>query len=112
MSQNVQADRPNGPVAAALLAGGLGAATLGVMTILGESITSVGTALNWWNPAGSLVGKTGVAVIAMFASWLVLHFVLKDKEINFGRVTTVALILLLIGILGTFPPFFDLFAKH
>lgn len=112
MSQNDQAARPNGPVAAALLAGSIGIAALGVITILAESIAPVGTSLNWWNPAGNLVGETTLAVISMIVSWIVLHFVFKDKEIDFGRAAPVALTLLLIGILGTFPPFFDLFAKH
>ncbi len=112
MTQNTQAGRPNGPVAAALLAGGIGAAVLGVITILAESVASVGNALNWWNPAGTLTGVTGVAVIALFVSWIVLYFIFKDKETDFRRVAPVALALLLIGILGTFPPFFDLFVKH
>jgi hypothetical protein len=33
----IEQDKPNGPVAAALLAGGIGAATLGVVTTLAEA---------------------------------------------------------------------------
>jgi hypothetical protein len=104
------AELPNGPVAAALVAGGLGAATLGLLTVLAEASKAVSGALNWWNPAGPLAGKTLVGTIAFFASWLVLHFIFRGRNVNFARAATIALVLLGLGLLGTFPPFFDLFA--
>ncbi len=113
MSANTQPmteDLPNGPVAAALVAGGLGAATIGLMTVLAEASTPIKNALNWWNPAGPLTGKTLVGVIVFFASWIVLHLIFRGRNVNFARAATIALILLGLGLLGTFPPFFDLFA--
>ena len=110
--QIIQEDLPNGPVAAALIAGGLGAATLGLMTTLAEASKPVGDALNWWKPAGSLTGKAGLAVAVFFISWLILHFVFRGKNVNFARVAVLALVLLGLGLLGTFPPFFDLFAAE
>lgn len=113
MSANTQPmteDLPNGPVAAALVAGGLGAATIGLMTVLAEASTPIKNALNWWNPAGPLTGKTLVGVIVFFASWIVLHLIFRGRNVNFARASTIALILLGLGLLGTFPPFFDLFA--
>ena len=111
-TQTVKSDLelPNGPVAAALLAGGIGSATVGLMTVLAEASLPIKNALNWWNPAGPLTGKTLVGVIVFFVSWVVLHFIYKDKEVNFNRFSTIALILLGLGLLMTFPPFFDLFA--
>ena len=108
----LQEDRPNGPVAAALLAGGLGAAALGLLTTISENCKPMGDALNWWKPAGALTGKAGLAVAVFFISWVVLHFVFRGKNITFGRVAVLAVILLGIGLLGTFPPFFELFAAH
>jgi hypothetical protein len=105
-------DRPNGPVAAALVAGGLGSATIGLMTVLAEASTPIKDSLNWWNPAGPLTGKTLVGVIVFFVSWIVLHFIYRGKNVNFARATTIALILLGLGLLGTFPPFFDLFTAE
>ena len=105
----MQEDRPNGPVAAALLGGGFGAATLGVVTTLAEVFKPVNDALNWWKPAGALTGKASVAVAVFFMAWLLFHFVFRGKNINFGRVAVVALILLGLGLVGTFPPFFELF---
>lgn len=103
-------DRPNGPVAAALLAGGIGAAVLGLVTTLSEASSGIGAALNWYNPVGPLSGKTSLAVIVFFLSWLLLHFSMRGKEVNFSRISTIAFILLAIGLLLTFPPVFDLFA--
>jgi len=105
-------DRPNGPVAAALLGGGLGAATLGLLTTLGENCKPIGDALNWWKPAGSLTGKAGLAVAAFFVSWGILHFVLRGKNVRFIRIAVLAVVLLGLGLLGTFPPFFELFSAE
>jgi hypothetical protein len=102
-------DRPNGPVAAALLAGGIGAAVTGLMTALAEASTAIRASLNWYNPAGPLSGKTGVGVIAFFVAWLLLHMAMRGKNVNFSRATTVAFILLAIGLILTFPPVFELF---
>ena len=110
--QTMNEELPNGPVVAALIAGGLGSATIGLMTVLAEASEPIQNALNWWNPAGPLTGKTLVGVIAFFASWIVLHFIFRGKNVNFTRAATIALILLGLGILGTLPPFFGLFAAE
>ena len=114
MSANTQPmieDLPNGPVAAALVAGGIGAAAMGVITTLSEAVTPFADSLNWWKPAGPLTGKVIVSVVVFFVSWIVLHVIFQGKNVNFARVTTIALVLLGVGLLGTFPPFFDLFVK-
>ena len=105
-------DKPNGPVAAALIAGSLGAATIGLLTTLAEAAEPIKNALNWYNPVGPLTGKSLVGVIVFFVSWVVLHLIFRGKNVNFARVTTVALILLALGLLGTFPPFFEIFAAE
>lgn len=105
-------DRPNGPVAAVLLAGGIGCAVLGIIVTFSENIPALLDALNWYPPVGALIGKTTIAVIAFFVSWLGLHIAFQGKEVDFKRYATLAFIGLAIGLVGTFPPFFDLFSKH
>ena len=105
-------DRPNGPIAAALIAGGLGSATIGLMTVLAEASEPIKNALNWYRPAGPLTGKTLIGVGMFFASWLVLHLVFRGKNVNFPRAATIAFLLLALGLIGTFPPFFGLFAAE
>ncbi len=101
-------DLPNGPVAASFVGGGIGAAVLGIVTILSEVSTPFSNALNWYKPAGPLTGKVIIAVVAFFGSWIALHFAIGRKNVNFSTYATVAFVLLAIGLLGTFPPVFDL----
>jgi len=53
----------NGPAAAAILASGIGSMALGLFTTLAQAITSIKNALNLYDPAGPLSGKTTVAVV-------------------------------------------------
>jgi hypothetical protein len=109
-TNSMEKDLPNGPVAAALVAGGFGSMILGLVTILATLSAPIKTALTWNVPVGALSGKVGVGVIAFFGSWIVLHFLWRGKNVNFNRAATAAFVLLALSLLFTFPPFFDLFA--
>jgi hypothetical protein len=106
----IEQDKPNGPVAAVLLAGGIGAATLGIVTTLAEASEGFAQSLAWVQAVGPLTGKALVSVIVFFIAWLVLHLLFRGKEVNFNQIFTISLVLLIIGLVGTFPPFFELFA--
>jgi lysylphosphatidylglycerol synthetase-like protein (DUF2156 family) len=103
-------DKPEGPIAAAILAGGVGALAMGVITTLSESVASFSKALNLYNPVGPLSGKTILTVAVWLASWVVLHLVYRRKQYESRRALTIALILVGLGVVGTFPTFFELFA--
>ena len=103
---------PNGPVAAAMIAGGIGSATTGLMTVLAEGSNAISRALAWWPPAGPLTGKALTGVVAFFVAWTVLHAVFRGRNVDFVRVTAITVILLSLGVLGTFPPVFGLFAQE
>ncbi len=105
-------DKPNGPVSAALLAGGIGAATLGLITLAVELIgdSPFKTSLVWYGPAGPLSGKSGVAIITFFVAWAILHYAWKGKETDFARISTISFVLLAVGLFGTFPPVWHLLA--
>jgi hypothetical protein len=107
---------PNGEAVAAMLAAGIGALSLGFFTTLAE-ITAGTTfrtggfpGLTWNTGVGPLSGKTGYAVIIWLVAWVVLHFMMKGKEYNFGRMFWITIGLIGLGVLGTFPIFFQLFA--
>ncbi len=51
-------DKPEGPIAAAILAGGIGCLTLGIFTTLAEASTSIKDWLQWNDRVGPLSGKT------------------------------------------------------
>lgn len=103
-------DKPEGPVAAAIIAGGVGALAVGLLTTLAEASTSIKDALNFYDPVGPLSGKTIGGVLIWLVSWVVLHMVYRDKPFETRRALTVALVLTGLGILGTFPIFFQAFA--
>lgn len=106
-----ETNKPNGPVAAALLAGGIGSAVLGLVTLINETNTTsaFSKSLVWVKSVGGLSGKSSYAIIAFLLAWVVLHFVWKSKEIKFDSISIVAFVLLAVGLLGTFPPVWHLF---
>jgi len=99
----------NGLVAAALLAGGIGAFMVGLMTVLTEISSAIKTAIIFYKPAGPLSGKTTIAVIVWLVVWVILGTQWKNKDVSFDKVAIAAFIFLAMGLLFTFPPFFLLF---
>ena len=101
----IAAGSPNGPAAAALLASGIGAAALGLITTSAEMVASIKTALTWFDPVGPLSGKTGLAIIIWLVAWAVLHFGLwRGKDVALARIVAITYALYAIGLVFTFPP--------
>jgi hypothetical protein len=103
-------DKPEGPVAAAILAGGIGCLALGVFTTLAEASLDIKDWLQWSDRVGPLSGKTVMAVIVWLIAWAVLHVVYRAKPFETRRALTIALVLVALGVVGTFPTFFQAFA--
>lgn len=104
------ADKPEGPIAAAVLAAGVGCLALGILTTLAEASESVSDWLNWNDDVGPLSGKTLVAVIVWVVAWVVLHFAYRTRAFETRRALVIALVLIALGVVGTFPTFFQAFA--
>ena len=103
-------DKVNGPVSAALLAGGIGSAAMGIITLIYELDDKSGfsKSMAWNKGVGGLSGKSSWAIIIFFVSWAVLHYIWKDKDTDFARISSYAIALLVVGLLGTFPPLWHL----
>ena len=99
----------NGPAAAAILASGIGSLALGFITCLAQALAPINEALSFYDPVGSLSGKTTLAVVAWLAAWAILHRLWRREQVDFSKVFVATLILIALGLLGTFPPFFQLF---
>lgn len=99
----------NGPGLAAILAAGLGSLALGFTTTLAEAIPSVKTAFTFSNAVGPLSGKTIVALIIWIICWAILHNRWKNAQLKLSKVFAVTLILIGLGLVGTFPLFYDKF---
>jgi len=105
-------DRPSGPVAAAILAAGVGTFVLGLLTTLAEASTRVADALKWSDDVGPLSGKTILTVAAYVVSWVILHGIWRRENPNLRPISLAAAVLAALGIVGTFPTFFEAFAPE
>lgn len=96
-------DEPaNGAALASFLAAGVGAFAMGLLAVLNEAGIFVAPSL--YAPAGGVSGRTSLAVIAWLVAWGLLHRRWKARQIETRRVYTATLLLIGLGILGTFPP--------
>jgi hypothetical protein len=106
-------DKPEGPVSAAILAAGIGVLALGVFTTLAEaSETLKADVFEWTTRVGPLSGKTGIAVAVWLVSWIALYFALRNKPFETRRALTISLVLIGLGLIGTFPTFFQAFISE
>lgn len=105
-------ERPTGPVAAAVLAAGIGAFMLGLLTTLNEASTGVHDFLEFDKDVGPLSGKTIIAVAAYVASWAVLHGLWRRENRPLRPILIATAVLIALGVLGTFPTFFQAFASE
>ena len=102
-------DKPEGPIAAAIIAGGIGAAALGLFTTLAEASEGVKDWLQWSDAVGPLSGKVLMAVLVWLVAWAVLHLALRNRPYETRRALVISLVLIGLGVLGTFPLFFQAF---
>ena len=101
-------DFPNGGGAAALLAAGIGSFMLAFFAVLGDKSAAIKSMMNFYKPTGPLSGVTTCAIIVWLAAWALLHWRWSWRNVEVGRVTIAAFILLFLSLLLTFPPIADL----
>ena len=103
--------RIDGPPAASLVAAGIGAVTLGLFVTLAEASTGIKDWLQWNDRVGPLSGKTLLAVVAYFGTFLILGLWWRGRTFGLRSILIVAGVLLALGLLFTFPPIFQAFAS-
>jgi hypothetical protein len=102
-------DKPEGPIAGAIIAGGIGATALGFFTTLAEASEGAKDWLQWSDAVGPLSGKVLMAVLVWLVAWVVLHLALRNRPYETRRALVISLVLIGLGVLGTFPLFFQAF---
>jgi len=105
-------ERPTGPIAAAALAVGIGALVLGFFTTLSEASTGVHDFLEFDADVGPLSGKTIFAVIAYVVSWAGLYAAWRRRSPVLRPILIATVVLIALGVLGTFPTFFQAFTSE
>jgi hypothetical protein len=106
------AERPaNGAAAAAILAAGIGCFALGVLSVAGDGFKAVAKLLTFYVPTGPLSGVSTTAIVIWLIAWMVLARLWKAKTVALTKVNSAAFVLLVLGLLLTFPPFADLLLR-
>jgi len=93
---------PNGAAMAAVLGAGIGSCAMAAFVLLNEAGLFAAPAL--YGPAGGVTGRTTIATIVWLLAWSVLHARWKSRELAPGPVFTWTVVLVVLAILGTFPP--------
>lgn len=96
----------NGAAMASALAAGVGAFAMGLFVVLNEA--GLFAAPTLYGPAGGVTGRTTFATLVWLAAWGVLHARWRARELAPGPVLALTLVLIVLGMLGTFPPLWSL----
>lgn len=107
------ADKPDGPGAAAMIATGVGIFVMGLFTVLSEISGPIHDLLgdmDFGVGVGPLAGKSTFGVIGFLASWVVLHLMWKDKDVDIKKMFWIGLALGVLGAILMLPPVFLAFA--
>jgi hypothetical protein len=99
----------NGSGAAAILAAGFGSFVLAVLAIAADKSATIKTLMNFYRPTGPLSGVTTTAILAWIILWIVMERRWRNRSLPMARINRIALALLVLGLLLTFPPIADLF---
>ncbi len=100
---------PNGSGAAALLAAGIGVLALASLAVAADHVAAIKISMNFYKPTGPLSGVTTSAIALWLAVWAALEARWRRRTVALGVIATVALVLLAMGLLLTFPPVGDRF---
>lgn len=99
----------NGSGAAAILSAGIGTFALAVLAIVGDKSGTIKTSLVFYKPTGPLSGVTTVAIVIWLFTWGILEWRWAKKTVALREINTIALVLLGLSLMLTFPPVADLF---
>lgn len=99
--------RPSGPAAAVVLAAGLACFVLGLLSTLTAVSGSVSDALTLSERVGDVSGLSTATSLVFFAAWVGLGIAWRRSEPSLARVAVLSALLIALGLLGTFPPFFN-----
>ena len=95
---------------AAMIAAGIGCVVLAFFVVLAEISTSAKDFMNLNAGVGPLSGKTIFTVLVWLITWVALDKAMSNSKMSFEKAFRITLILVAVGVVGTFPIFFQAFA--
>jgi len=108
-SEKTQVITMESAVSAAFIASGIGSIVLGLTIVGAEVNANIKSFLTFIGAVGPLSGKTTLAVIGFVVSWIILHFVFRNRPMKLATGFIITVILLVVGLLLSFPPVFTSF---
>lgn len=99
--------RPNGPAAAALVAGAVGVFVLGLNTFVSAAAEGAKEWLTFQNRVGALSGKTTMAGVVWLVAWALLSVLLWRRNVPIELVWALIIVLLVVGNLLMVPTIFE-----
>ena len=102
--------RTIGRLNAAMISAGIGCVALGFFVVLAEVSKSAKDFMNLNAAVGPLAGKTIFTVLVWLVVWVFLDRGMSNSKMAFEKAFRLMLILVALGLLGTFPIFFQAFA--
>jgi hypothetical protein len=100
---------PNGSGAAAILSAGIGSFAVALLAIAADKSAHVKNLFVFYKPTGALSGETTVAILLWLAAWAIFDWRWRKRTVSLRRINVIALALLGLSLLLTFPPLADLF---
>jgi hypothetical protein len=86
-----------------------GSFALAVLAVAGDKSAAIKSSLVFYRPTGPLSGVTTAAILMWLLTWGILEWRWRNRTVAVGRISVVALALLALSLLLTFPPVVDLF---
>jgi hypothetical protein len=99
----------NGSGAAAIFSAGVGCFVLAMLAVVADKSMVIQRRLIFYRPTGPLSGVTTVAIVVWLVTWGILDWSWRRKTMAAGRIYAIALTLLALSLILTFPPVGDLF---
>ena len=100
---------PNGSGAAAILSAGIGSFMLAFFAITADKSAFLKSLFIFYKPTGPLSGVTTLAIFVWLIAWGILEGRWHNRTVALARINAVALVLLGLSLLLTFPPLAELF---
>ena len=105
---DLRVEVPNGAAAAAILSAGIGCFSVSLLGWLGDALSPLAHFFIFYNPTGPLSGVTTTAIIRWLIAWMLFSRIWGGKNLPLSRINVIALLLLVAGLLLSFPPIGDL----
>jgi hypothetical protein len=94
---------PNGSAAATILSAGIGCFSVSLLGWLGDALPPMAHFFVFYTPTGPLSGVSTTSVIIWLIAWKLLSRFWSGKNLPLGRINAIALLLLVVGLLLSFP---------